>query len=374
MGHPGTTASPRGEARSSRTGFSSRVRGDERVPAFASARRSAHAGRAALALTLLLTLAACAGATSKSRPAPDPLHGKVICLDPGHGGTAATDTFRVGPGGEREEWINLRVALLLREMLARRGARVVMTRTEDVAVPLADRAQLAREEHADVFVSIHHNATADPTVDLPIVYFHGNASENIGSVALGRILIRHLRRALFSDATPVSLASDLVIFPGSGTSVLRNTYGIPAVIGEASFFSNPEKERRLRTNAANRREARAYLESLEEFFATASPPIAEKRLEIPPFPVLEAAARADDAAGRWRDLYRQGLALARVGGDRAVREQALALLTQSVYLFPDSPVARETHLARARLLASLGRDDEAEIEERRAREHYVPME
>ena len=323
-------------------------------------------------LALLLSLAACAGASQE--PAPAAMHGKVICLDPGHGGTAATDSYRVGPAGEREEWINLRVALLLREMLDQRGARVVMTRTGNVAVPLADRARLARDERADVFVSIHHNATADPTVNLPIVYFHGSASENRGSVKLGRSLLLHVRRALFTDATPASLVSDLAIYPGSGTSVLRNTYGIPAVICEASFFSNPEEERRLRTQAANRSEAQAYLESLEEFFAAPSPPIAEKRLEIPPFPVLEAAARASDAARPWHDLYLEGLALAREAGDAAARERALALLTRSVHVFPDSTVARDAHLARSRLLATLGRTAEAETEALRAREHYVAIE
>ena len=323
-------------------------------------------------LALLLPLAACAG--SQQEPAPAALHDKVICLDPGHGGTAATDSFRVGPGGEREEWINLRVALLLRELLEQRGARVVMTRTEDVAVPLADRALMARDESAAVFVSIHHNATADPTVNLPIVYFHGSASENRGSVKLGRSLLLHVRRALFTDATPASLVSDLAIYPGSGTSVLRNTYGIPAVICEASFFSNPEEERRLRTPAANRLEAQAYLESLEEFFSASSPPIAEKRLEIPPFPVLEAAARAGAAARPWRDLYLEGLALAREAGDAAARERALVLFTRSVHVFPDSPVARDAHLARSRLLAALGRTAEADTEGLRAREHYVAME
>jgi hypothetical protein len=248
-----------------------------------------------------------------------------------------------------------------------------MTRTEDVAVPLADRARLARDEGADVFVSIHHNATADPTVNHPIVYFHGNASENLAGVALGGILLRHMRRALFDDATPVGLVSDLAIYPGSGTGVLRNGYGIPGVICEASFFSNPEEERRLRTRAHNRREARAYLDGLEEFFAGAVPPIAEKRLEPPPFPVLEAAARAGDAARSWRDLYLEGMALARDPGDRAARERALELLSRSVSLFPDSPTAREAHLARARLLAGLGRDDEASTEERRAREHYPAL-
>jgi N-acetylmuramoyl-L-alanine amidase len=323
-------------------------------------------------LPLLLTLTACTGATQE--PAPGALHGKVICLDPGHGGTAATDSFRVGPGGEREEWINLRVALELRELLERRGARVVMTRTDDVAVPLADRARLARDERADVFVSIHHNATADPTVNLPIVYFHGNASENLAGVELGRILLRHVRRALFTDATPVNLVSDLAIYPGAGTRVLRNAYGIPAVICEASFFSNPEEERRLRTQEYNRREARAYVESMEELFAAPAPPIAGRRLDLPPFPVLEAAARAGGAARAWRDLYREGLALARDDADRPARERALALLTRSVHVFPDSPVARDAHLARSRLLATLGRTAEAETEALRAREHYVAME
>jgi hypothetical protein len=67
------------------------------------------------------------------------------------------------------------------------------------------------------------------------------------------------------------------------------------------------------------------------------------------------------------------MALARDPGDRAARERALELLSRSVSLFPDSPTAREAHLARARLLAGLGRGDEASTEERRAREHYPAL-
>ena len=48
---------------------------------------------------------------------PSSVSGKKICIDPGHGGTAETDTFRVGLLGEREEWVNLRVALMLKKML-----------------------------------------------------------------------------------------------------------------------------------------------------------------------------------------------------------------------------------------------------------------
>lgn len=89
------------------------------------------------------------------------LQNKTICIDPGHGGTADTDHYRVGPTGEREEWINLRVAKILQQMLTQKGARVVMTRDEDVFVPLDQRARIARDANADLFISIHHNATAD---------------------------------------------------------------------------------------------------------------------------------------------------------------------------------------------------------------------
>ena len=83
----------------------------------------------ALLLVCSVLLAAPAGWASS-------LQGKVICLDPGHGGTAATDSYRVGLGGGREEWINLRVALELKKLLEAKGARVILTRTEYVDVPL----------------------------------------------------------------------------------------------------------------------------------------------------------------------------------------------------------------------------------------------
>jgi N-acetylmuramoyl-L-alanine amidase len=79
-----------------------------------------------------------------------PLTGKTICVDPGHGGTALTDSYRVGPSGEREEWINLRVGLMLQKMLEEKGAKVLITRTEDKVVSLPDRAKLAVENKADL--------------------------------------------------------------------------------------------------------------------------------------------------------------------------------------------------------------------------------
>ena len=180
------------------------------------------------------------------------LTGKIICLDPGHGGTAAIDQYRVGPTGEREEWINLRVALYLKKMLEKQGATVLMTRESDEQVALADRADLAVKGNADVFISIHHNATADRTVNFPILYFHGSAMENEASVLLGKLIAKEFRETLFDSEGPVSLVSDFAIFPNAGAGVLRGTYGIPAILAEASFFSNSEEEGRLKKKRYNR--------------------------------------------------------------------------------------------------------------------------
>jgi N-acetylmuramoyl-L-alanine amidase len=328
-----------------------------------------------IAGVVLLALVSCRAEKSPRDARNGSLAGKVICLDPGHGGTAETDAFRVGPAGEREEWVNLRVALLLEEMLKECGARVVMTRTGDVPVELSARAQLAVENQADVFLSIHHNATADPEVNFPIVYFHGNASENAASIALGRVIARNLRTALFDGEGPVSLVSDHAIFPGSGASVLRNSYGIPGVIGEASFFSNPDEEQRLKDREANRREAEAYLLSLREFFSAEVPPIAAKysQGEISPFPVLEENERMQDEARSWRELYRHGVELQQ-SNDRDSLAEAYDLLTRSARAFPDSYLAQDCHRRRAEILEALGDQEQAEVARRRAEEHYVAVE
>jgi N-acetylmuramoyl-L-alanine amidase len=219
--------------------------------------------------------------------------GKIICLDPGHGGTAKTDSFREGPTGEREEWINLRVALLLQKMLEEKGAKVVMTRISDDTISLSRRAQIAKENNSDLFLSIHHNATADPKVNFPIIYFHGNASENKASVILGKEIGKALTEKLYEGSTPVSIVSDHVIFSRSGTGVLRGTYGIPGVIAEASFFTNSGEEVRLKQTEYNRREALAYSVALENYFKETIPPIQEKNsiIEVSPFQAFYGAER-----------------------------------------------------------------------------------
>jgi N-acetylmuramoyl-L-alanine amidase len=77
----------------------------------------------------------------------------LIVLDPGHGGI---DTGTKAPSGELEKDIVLDFAKRLRERIVKSGKfRVLMTRTDDTFVPLADRVQIARNATAALFVSIH---------------------------------------------------------------------------------------------------------------------------------------------------------------------------------------------------------------------------
>lgn len=302
------------------------------------------------------------------------IRGKIICLDPGHGGTATTDTFRQGPSGEREEWINLRVAFILKELLEKNGAQVIMTRTEDVFVPLADRATIAKENNADLFLSIHHNGTADPAVNFPIIYYHNNASENQASVALGKHIIQALNTTFYASKQPSGIISDHAIFPGSGAGVLRGTYGIPSVIAEASFFTNADEEKLLKDPAHNQKEAEALCTALKSFFSLPQLPILEKnsKIKISPFNVFQEAERTNDIALLWHEDFQEALKLMK-SKDSTSLQQAYRLFSRSAHSFPDSYIAKECHLNRAMLLKKFGKQEESKEEKNRAKEHYVEL-
>jgi len=93
------------------------------------------------------------------RVAPNPAQADarpVVVLDPGHGGI---DTGTKGPNGEMEKDIVLKLAERLRQRIEKAGKyRVLMTRSDDTFVPLADRVHFARAANASLFVSIHADA------------------------------------------------------------------------------------------------------------------------------------------------------------------------------------------------------------------------
>jgi len=82
-----------------------------------------------------------------------------IVIDPGHGGH---DTGTIGPTGLREKDVVLDVGLRLKKLLERKArCDVVMTRSNDTFIPLEERTAIANEKAADLFISIHANASRD---------------------------------------------------------------------------------------------------------------------------------------------------------------------------------------------------------------------
>ncbi len=226
-------------------------------------------------------LAGCGEEPPPTPPPPRPavetppyaeyLRGLKICLDPGHGGHAARPGYKRGPTGVREAEINLRVALSLRDMLAAAGASVVMTRTEDVFLHASDgedlrrRAEVANASQADLFVSIHHNASSRPAANFVSVWYHGEVDHSPASLDIAR----HLSTALIDGLNlPEHLGcpvlSDYQMYPKQGFAVLRHAR-VPAVLTEASFFTNPEEEQRLTDPAYNQREAQALFVGLARY-------------------------------------------------------------------------------------------------------------
>ncbi len=158
------------------------------------------------------------------------LYGKIIVLDPGHGGV---DNGATGPGGLLEKVINLQLALDLAKLLRAQQATVYMTRTSDKYVYLQDRIELANKKHADLFVCIHHNSLQGyPNFDETEAYYWNKndtskfAAEELAS-AVGKAL--NLRwKVIRNDFKVLRLAK------------------VPAVLIESSFISCVSREKWLR--------------------------------------------------------------------------------------------------------------------------------
>ena len=193
------------------------------------------------------------------------LAGVRICLNPGHGGDAEKRAFKRGPTGVREAEMNLRVAKYLREFLLEAGAEVLLTREDDIELSYEQRAAIADEWNADLFLSLHHNAIDNkPQANYTTVWYHAGVDYRPSNLDLARYLCEGLYDALaISKITDVPLKSDLLMYP-DGFAVLRNAT-VTAALTESSFYTNPEEEQRLRDPAYNLREAYGLFVALAKY-------------------------------------------------------------------------------------------------------------
>ena len=160
------------------------------------------------------------------------LAGKLIVVDPGHGGrdTGARDEFRTGQVYEKD--ITLAIGRRLRDTLESCGATVLMTRDDDTLPSVMSRPQLANAHHADLFVSIHCDSSGGQNSHAgTTVYFHAQNS-------LCRQMAADIGRRVSANSGIGydGIKSDTIRF-ATGFGVLRGSM-MPAVLIETGYMNN----------------------------------------------------------------------------------------------------------------------------------------
>ncbi len=167
----------------------------------------------------------------------------TIMLDPGHGGTESGAAYN----GLVEKNLNLKIAKYAKEELETyEGVTVGMTRTTDVNVDLVARTQLAADQKADIFVSLHNNASGYGTTSGAEVYVSVLKAYHDASAVLGNIILDQLSTLGIADRGVKARASENgTIFELTGEladyySVIRNSAlrGFPGIIIEHCYMDN----------------------------------------------------------------------------------------------------------------------------------------
>jgi len=183
-----------------------------------------------------------------------PLTGITIMLDPGHGGS---DTGAIGPLGLKyaEETINLNTALKLRNELEALGAKVLMTRTKDVTLSLADRLAASRSALPDMFLSIHANSMED-NVDISKI--------NGFSVHYKEALAKPLSEILLLQAAEIGRTNKGIRY--NNFYVVRGTW-TPSMLIENGFVPNPNEFELLISESEQIKLAKSLATGIVQYFA-----------------------------------------------------------------------------------------------------------
>ncbi len=185
----------------------------------------------------------------------------LVVVDPGHQSQSDSDTEPNGPGssemkakvstgtagvstGKAEYELNLEVSLKLRDELEDRGYEVIMTReTNDVKISNAERAQMANEANADVFVRIHANGDDDHSVN-GVVTICQTASNPYNAYLYDE---SHLLSELILDAVVEATGAKRQYIWETDTMTGINWAEVPSTIVEMGFMSNAEEDELMAT-------------------------------------------------------------------------------------------------------------------------------
>jgi len=185
---------------------------------------------------------------------------KTIVLDPGHGGKDPGATYN----GLMEKDMNLDIALRVKQKLEKYDSalKILMTRDTDVFIPLEERTAFANKNKADIFVSIHQNASRNPNAHgietyvlnvtkdkaaLAVAAFENQASEKsisdlqgiLKDIMLNSKLEESLMLANFVQKSLSSSTADRDIGVKQAPFYVLVGAKMPSILIECGFISNP---------------------------------------------------------------------------------------------------------------------------------------
>jgi N-acetylmuramoyl-L-alanine amidase len=228
----------------------------------------------------------------------------VIAIDPGHGGE---DPGSIGPGRTFEKTVVLAIAQALAMKVNQTpGFKAILTRQGDYYLEHRKRTQIAREQKADVFISIHADAwkTAQPSgASVFAISQRGATSETARWIAekenradliggVGNVSLDDKDDVLAGVLLDLSMTASLGASLEMGQQVLEaikpinklhkksveqasfivlKSPDIPSILVETGFISNPGEERKLRSKAHQQKIAQAIFDGVYAYFEDRPP-------------------------------------------------------------------------------------------------------
>lgn len=189
------------------------------------------------------------------------LKGAKIVIDAGHGATDVGAVGAAGANGPMEKDINLQIAIAARSYLEDKGAEVVMTRSDDTFIPLADRVDVIVNEKPDLAISIHGNS-------LPVTSDYTNTSG-----FLTFYTYKDINGAIdFMNKNVAGLMHFSSKEPRQSNLALTRITNCPTMLFESMFLSNPQdyewlikQENQKEFGDAIGRATEKYIESIASY-------------------------------------------------------------------------------------------------------------
>ncbi|EKS22471.1 KxYKxGKxW signal peptide [Streptococcus urinalis FB127-CNA-2] len=194
---------------------------------------------------------------------------KVIYLDAGHGGYDSGASYY----NQYEKTLNLQIQKLVQSKLQALGYTVLATRQSDVFIDLLDRSKEVNATNADIFVSIHINASTSSAANGIETYYYQYYSdypsqindvfdENPERLAKSAILANAVQSALIANTGAQNNGVKREAF-----SVLRETTA-PAILAELGFISNYSEMTKLTQSAYQEQLANGIVSGIQKYYAS----------------------------------------------------------------------------------------------------------